>query len=173
METFDPKAAVALIKTDSDDPEYLVIERAENPLDPWSGQLALPGGHKEDGDKNLLETGIRETFEETGIVLSPEYLIRKLNVQKAGHNNNKPLFVAPFLFTLPGRVETRIDTKEVSSVIWVKQSHLLDKNQREKLEIKLQGGTKPFPAINIDNKILWGFTYFVLRTYLIEEGLPF
>ena len=71
------KAAVALIFRTGQDgsPELLFIKRAEYPGDPWSGQIAFPGGREESGDSSLLETATRETREETGIDLGREGLI--------------------------------------------------------------------------------------------------
>ena len=64
-------AAVALIRVRGQDPDYLLLRRASNPQDPWSGHFALPGGRKEPGDRDLLETCIRETWEECGVKLQP------------------------------------------------------------------------------------------------------
>lgn len=48
----------------------LMVKRANNPSDPWSGDWALPGGRKEPRDASLYGTARRETLEETGIDLS-------------------------------------------------------------------------------------------------------
>ena len=68
------KAAVALIFRAGADgsPELLFIKRAEYAGDPWSGQIAFPGGREESGDASLQETATRETREETGIDLARE-----------------------------------------------------------------------------------------------------
>jgi 8-oxo-dGTP pyrophosphatase MutT (NUDIX family) len=71
------KAAVALIFRlgENDVPELLFIKRAEYEGDPWSGQIAFPGGRAEERDGSLAETAIRETREETGIDLAREGMI--------------------------------------------------------------------------------------------------
>ncbi len=68
------KAAVALIFRLGNDEalELLFIKRAEYEGDPWSGQIAFPGGRAEAGDASLAETAMRETREETGIDLARE-----------------------------------------------------------------------------------------------------
>src|ERR1700686_1895287 len=68
------QAAVALIFRlgKADVLELLFIKRAEYAGDPWSGQIAFPGGRAEAGDTSLAETAIRETHEETGIDLARE-----------------------------------------------------------------------------------------------------
>ena len=59
-ETF---AAMALIFSgDPEDPELLFIERAKREGDPWSGQMAFPGGRVEESDRSVRETAQREVL---------------------------------------------------------------------------------------------------------------
>ena len=67
----------------------LLLRRAGNVY--ASGQLCLPSGHLEEGE-NILEAGIRETKEETGIALDPASLRLTLSI----HQRN------------PGSAHTRI-----------------------------------------------------------------
>src|SRR5690606_20266054 len=62
------RAAVSIVLTpDEAGPELLLIKRAVWEGDPWSGQVALPGGRREPGDPTLWHTAARETREETGM----------------------------------------------------------------------------------------------------------
>ena len=72
MESGVRRAAVALIFRAGADgaPELLFIKRAEYPADPWSGQIAFPGGREEPTDGELIQTAVRETREETGLDLA-------------------------------------------------------------------------------------------------------
>ena len=64
-------AAVALVLLEgAQGLEIILIKRAERGDDPWSGQIALPGGRYEVGDPDLEATAVRETSEETGVDLS-------------------------------------------------------------------------------------------------------
>ncbi|MCK5562861.1 NUDIX domain-containing protein, partial [Candidatus Bathyarchaeota archaeon] len=66
----DADAAVALLlKLQDQDLKILIVKRAENPADPWSGQMAFPGGKRDSKDQNLKQTVVRETLEETNINL--------------------------------------------------------------------------------------------------------
>src|SRR5689334_17901368 len=58
------RAAVALVlRVVSGRLELLFVKRAEYAGDPWSGQVAFPGGRQEPVDETLWDTAVRETRE--------------------------------------------------------------------------------------------------------------
>jgi 8-oxo-dGTP pyrophosphatase MutT (NUDIX family) len=62
-------AAIALVLLEVDTGlEALLIERAERSGDPWSGHMALPGGHLEERDVDLGAAAERETLEEVASI---------------------------------------------------------------------------------------------------------
>eukprot|EP00762_Andalucia_godoyi_P007653 ANDGO_07974.mRNA.1 Uncharacterized protein C14C4.10c len=59
--------------TDENDLEILLIQRAVNPRDPWSGHTALPGGRFDvRHDKTDRDACVRECWEEVGLSLHQE-----------------------------------------------------------------------------------------------------
>ena len=52
------------------------IQRSTVLSDRWAGQIAFPGGKKEDADLSDLAVALRETFEEIGLDLLPEEMMR-------------------------------------------------------------------------------------------------
>jgi 8-oxo-dGTP pyrophosphatase MutT (NUDIX family) len=59
-----------------------------------SGQISFPGGKKDTSDLNLKQTALRETKEETGIILQPENILKKLSKTYIPPSN---FWVYPFL----------------------------------------------------------------------------
>ena len=69
-------AAVALIFVDgADGHELCFVKRQVYPGDPWSGQMALPGGKRNPEDTTPHDVARREAFEEVGVTLSDADLV--------------------------------------------------------------------------------------------------
>ena len=64
LEASKKHSAVALCITATQ--KILMIQRAHNPQDFWSGHMAFPGGRYEAGDLSLCHTAQRECREELG-----------------------------------------------------------------------------------------------------------
>ena len=159
-----PLAAVALIRTTGADPEFLLLRRAVNLEDPWSGHFALPGGRREQGDRDLLETCIRETREECGLVLKAEQLVLSLPWAHAGTATNHPTLVAPFLFEIPGKPFLSLASLEISEFHWLPLSYLRDPGNHARQPMSLRHPEVHFPCVRVGTGAIWGFTYGVLLT---------
>lgn len=160
-------AAVALIRVKGENPEYLVLRRAINPKDPWSGHFALPGGRRNPGDPDLLGTCIRETFEECGFRLERSHLVRPLPLAIAGNHMGIPMAVAPFLFEMPKRPEVRLDEREIAEAHWLPQDYLRDPANRLMAAMSDKHPQVSFPCIKVadGSGAIWGFTFGVLETF--------
>ena len=167
------QAAVALVRTLAADPEYLVLRRATNPEDPWSGHFALPGGRWERSDRDLLYTCIRETEEECGFQLDPGQLVRTLPLAIAGGHMGTPMAVAPFLFEVPGKPPLSLAAREIAEFHWLPESYLRDPANRRNAAMSLAHPDRQFPCIRVGagEGAIWGFTYGVLES-LWESALP-
>jgi 8-oxo-dGTP diphosphatase len=156
-------AAVALLlRPKGGDLEVLLVRRVENPSDPWSGQMALPGGKRDSADVNLPQTVARETLEETGIKLDH---CRFLGVMTALRSEPRPrIKVLPFVVLLESEPQIRLNKKELESFIWVPYE-----------EIVRSKGTAEFsfgkvPAYLLECGIVWGVTYRILELFVQAVG---
>src|SRR5437867_492237 len=93
------RGAVSLVLRGRVSPEILLIERAEREGDPWSGQIAFPGGRRQRGDRTLLDTAKRETKEEVGLSLSRNARLLGWLPARAPANRVEWV-VVPFVFSL-------------------------------------------------------------------------
>src|SRR5258708_26435910 len=100
------EAAVALVLAGTgDDLSLCAMRRAERPLDPWSGHMALPGGRSSPEDPSRRAVAERETFEEVGLVLRDAHWIGPLSefVVRLGEGGRQ-LILSPVLYCLGGGV---------------------------------------------------------------------
>jgi 8-oxo-dGTP pyrophosphatase MutT (NUDIX family) len=157
------QAAVAVALNDgATGVELLLIRRAERASDPWSGHMALPGGHAESMDENLLSTVVRETREELGIDLSrdAEYLGHLEDFEPV---SNTSLSVRPFVFALDGSPQVRPNA-EVAEALWLSVAELVSGALAAEHELVLGEQRLRFPAYRAGDRRVWGLTYRVLAT---------
>ena len=155
------RAAVALVLRDGEcGIEVLFIRRAEHPQDPWSGQMAFPGGRAEPGDADLQATAIRETKEEIGVDLATaaEYLGGLDEVQAMARMRPMNLTITPFVFRLRQPFEPSL-SDEVRSLHWLPLSDLIGTGLRSTFDYTHQGQALQFPCLRIDDVVIWGLTY--------------
>lgn len=166
------RAAVALVLRDGPSGiELLFIRRADHPEDPWSGQMAFPGGRAEPGDTDLRATAVRETEEEIGVDLSREadYLGPLDEVRAMARLRPVDLAIAPFVFRLRGDVALS-PNDEVRSVHWISLDELVREERRSVMDYPHQGSTLQFPCLRVEEVVIWGLTY---RMFLgLQERFP-
>lgn len=158
-------ASVALILRNLDtDAEMFFIQRAENKNDPWSGQIAFPGGNREQRDEDSVATARRETDEEVGIRLPANSLLARLDDQ-LGRDNNRDisLIISCFVFKLDTPQVIR-HSPEVGDSFWVKVDDLL---HPPALSTQTAYAGKPNPGIQFQSgEVLWGLTYRFVTMFL-------
>ena len=164
------RAAVALILIEgSDGLEALFIRRAERVGDPWSGQIALPGGRHEPADPDLLATAIRETREETGVDLIPAERLGALGDLYPRTPTLPPLVVRPFVFALPRR-PALLPSDEVQRAFWLPLRRLSEPGVRRDVTLTVGGAARTFPSYLVHDELIWGLTERILTPFLELVG---
>ena len=163
------RAAVAMVVApDGDDLAALLIERAQHPLDPWSGHMAFPGGRHDATDPSLERTAIRETLEEVGIdLLRHGRFVAKLDeLQAQARGRNLDMVISPFLFFLDRARETVPDRTEVAATLWVPLRVFRDERYKGTTHFSRDGFGMDFPAFLYEGRTIWGLTYRILCGFL-------
>ena len=159
-------AAVALILLEGPRGlETLLIRRAERADDPWSGQVALPGGRYDPADADLLVTAIRETREETGVELSAAERLGVLDDLYPRTPTLPAVVVRPFVFALASR-PTLVPGVEAARVFWLPLDRLSQRGVRRDFTLPVRGVERTFPAYVVDEIVIWGMTERILTPFL-------
>jgi 8-oxo-dGTP pyrophosphatase MutT (NUDIX family) len=164
--------SVLLHAPDGRSPEIFFIERAVREGDPWSGQMAFPGGRRDPADPDLLATAARETLEEVGIEVAAP--IGRLDDLYGTRRTGAPsVVVSPFVFTLADRPAVRTNY-EVQSTVWVPLPWIASPNATLRHRVVYPGFEGVFPAIRYDRYTVWGLTYRVLENLfeVLDRPLP-
>lgn len=164
-------AAVALVIRPRDEMELLLIRRAENEGDPWSGHMALPGGRRHVADDDLFVTACRETEEETGVPLANiGTLFGGLDEIAPGTTLLPPVIIAPFVAVVPSSADAWPASPEVAGTLWIPLPALRDEGAASQLLVELSDGTRAFPTFNYRGHVIWGLTHRILVQFLEIAG---
>jgi len=164
----DPARAAVLIalRDDRGEPELLLIRRAERQGDPWSGQIALPGGRRSPNDLSLQYTAIRETHEETGFdVTGRGRVLGMLDELRPRTPVLPPIVVSPFVAVVDPPDQLTLN-HEVAEAFWVPWSVLVNPDSTRESEVQARGATWRAPSFVIHEYIVWGMTERILRGLL-------
>ena len=179
------EAAVAIVMRPPHPHEILVVRRAESPTDPWSGDIALPGGKRDLADRDLAATAARETLEETGIRLSLANMIAELEPEAPASTHLPQLRVTPFVFEVGEGSCARPTSTEVASVHWIPFKALVDPGMQSTYIVRSarvsprdsgdpvtpreHGSSTPhlrYPCYKIGDLVIWGLTYRILSRFV-------
>ena len=155
----DADAAVALLlRPIGQDLKVLFVKRVKNPTDPWSGQMAFPGGKRDAKDQSQTETVVRETLEETNINLLDR--CRFLGVMETLRSTQRPeMKVLPFVVLLQHEPLIKM-SEELEEFVWISLEELV----QHKGTVKFSFGESP--AYLVGDSVIWGLTYRILEKFV-------
>lgn len=162
-------AAIALVLRPgaNDEPELLMIKRAEVERDPWSGHIACPGGRMEPSDRDLAHTAMRETWEETGVDLEHDgRILGTLDDIAPRTPTLPPLVIRPFVAIVKPEV-TIVQNLEVAEAFWVPMSAIRATTQWGRGAVAIRGvGDREVDVFRYGAYTVWGLTHRALMQFL-------
>ncbi|WP_296621780.1 CoA pyrophosphatase [Marivirga sp.] len=128
------------------------------------GQVSLPGGKMEDSDGNLIETAIRETFEEIGVKISDKEVIGTLSDLNVTASN---FMVKPVVSILHRKPEFIRDPREVEQIFKAEVQHLIHPQTLQVTELTVAQEIRlKAPFFDIEEKVVWGATAMILSEFV-------
>lgn len=161
--TTDRHAAVALLLTQgSSGPEVLFIRRAEFAGDPWSGDVAFPGGGIEAQDSGPQQAAERETREEIGVALRAAEYLGQLDDLAGAY---LPIRISGFVYWLAEKPALKFNGEVVDS-FWVPLALLQAAERNQEKTFVYRGINHTHPIIDLSGyseRFLWGISYRILQ----------
>ena len=168
----DRRAAVPLLlRSLAGKVDVLFVRRAEVEGDPWSGHMALPGGHMDPTDVDLMETARRETFEEVGVKIKRDDFLGRLCDMHPVNRKLPPIIISPFVAWLDRDVQIT-GNHEVQYHVWIPLVELGNPSHASEVHYRTNGQNSVLPSILYQGDMTWGLTRRIvtnLREVLREE----
>ena len=159
-------AAVAVIFR-PEEGELLLIKRADRQGDPWSGDIAFPGGRVEAEDLSFSVAASREARRRGGDRPRRGRGVF-LGYMPPFQTKRRGIWVVPGVFLTTGAVSVEEADSEVSSHMWVPLSELLAPENRSTYSLELGDDRRSFPSFNLRGYVVWGLTERILSS-LVES----
>ena len=141
------------------------MKRAEYAGDPWSGQVAFPGGRQEPDDATLWDTAVRETLEETGLDLARDgHLLGRLDELHPRAATLPPIVVRPYVAVAPADLKLAL-SPELSLAFWVPLERLRE-DAHVVSTVAPRGVAMRVPSVVHDGHVIWGMTFRILEDFL-------
>ncbi len=125
-----------------------------------SNQISFPGGKVEQGDRDLLHTALRETYEEVGV---PQQLVEVVCPLTEVYIPPSNFSVQPYIGLYKKTVPFQIQKEEVAALVEVSLADFLDdKKVIHQILSTSYASDISVPAFHLNGHVVWGATAMVL-----------
>ena len=156
-------AAVLLPIVRRREPTVLFTRRTPH-LARHAGQVSFPGGRLHDEDESLVETALRETAEETGILARFVSIAGFLEIYETGSG----FAILPVVGLLEEGYSLNPNPEEVDEIFEVPLAYLLDPANKEQQTGEWHGRVGTYFAFTHGEHVIWGATAAILSN-LVER----
>jgi len=135
-----------------------------------SGQIAFPGGKMDPEDENIIDTAIREAWEEVGVLPENVKLIGSISDLFIPASN---FLVSPIIAYTESKPHFIPEVKEVDRIIETPLERLFDLETRKQKILDIDGRIKlDTPYFDISDEVVWGATAMILGEFIqvLENG---
>lgn len=148
-----PAAVLIPFYSQRDHPHLLFTKRSQN-LPSHQGEISFPGGGRHTDDSDLVQTALRETWEELGIAPQSVRIIGVFDevVSIAGYR------VTPFVARIPPPPVPAVNRSEVQEVIEVDVIRLMDETIHRKQSVRRWGYEYDLHFYDYGDHVIWGMT---------------
>lgn len=157
-----PEAGVLVPVINSpSNPEIVLTQRAAH-MKTHRGQVAFPGGRRENSDPDLVATALRETHEEIGLPPDAVEVIAPLSQVVSRYG----ILVSPFVGLISGRDELKANPDEIDSIFRVPVAFFLEDKRLRTDELAFRSLKLQVPCWEWEGYHIWGMSAIVLVDFL-------
>src|SRR5690349_5229471 len=137
----------------------LLTQRTED-MPSHAGQVAFPGGRRDERDVDAADTALREAEEEVGLARHFVEVVGSVDLYRTGTGFE----ITPVVGIVTPGFTTHADPREVADVFEVPLAHFLDeRNHRIDSRKVAEGRERRFYAMPYGERYIWGATAGMLK----------
>lgn len=129
-----------------------------------SGQVALPGGKQDPEDQDIIDTALRETWEEIGVKVNRSQVIGQLSPMYIPPSN---FLVYPTVAAIDHLPDFVPSPHEVAQLIKLNLPDFVLNDHRKIKEIKARYMKAKVPCYEVGEYTIWGATAMILSEFLM------
>ncbi|HGJ5891251.1 MAG TPA: CoA pyrophosphatase [Arsenophonus apicola] len=156
-------AAVLLAIICKPEPTLLFTKRTDN-LRLHASQISFPGGARERNDHSLIETALRETYEEINILPDQVQILGKMQPIKS----HSGYLVTPIVGLLSAKVSYYRNPAEVAAIFEVPLEHAVSLTHHHSIMINNAGDKKRLFFYRYEQYLIWGLTAAILNKLALQ-----
>jgi 8-oxo-dGTP pyrophosphatase MutT (NUDIX family) len=156
-----PQAAVLILLHETSEDLNLIYCLRSNNLPTHAGEVAFPGGKREEKDETLKETALREAQEEVNLELKDVEVLGEISSVQSRFG----LSVTPYIGILKSNTLIA-DGKEIAEVFSVPLNFIKNNMQKEQKSENWDNKKVFFPFFEFENKMVWGLTAYMTVEFL-------
>ena len=138
----------------------VIFTKRSSKLRNHAGEISFPGGRMSIHDDSLVDTAIRETFEEIGLMVRKEDIFGCLTPT---NTYTTEIVIFPFVVIMTGGVNNLIPNEEVEEIIEIPLERLMNSAEIDKDH---SSGSYQMFRFNVEGHIIWGATARILKNLL-------
>ena len=167
QDTYRAASVLVPIVNRTPDITILLTQRTED-MPSHAGQVAFPGGRRQENDADAVATALRETEEEVGLDRKFVDVIGSYDLYRTGTGYE----ITPVVGIVTPGFTTRADPREVADVFEVPLAHFLDEANHRIDSRMAQGRERRFYAMPYGQRYIWGATAGMLKNlqFILTAG---
>lgn len=157
-------AAAVLVPLFYDGKEYRVLlTQRSNKVLHHKGQISFPGGKPHKADTSLLDTAIRESWEEIGLNPGDVEIIGELDDTPT---RTSGFSISPFIALIPYPYTFTRNPYEIDDILDVPLSALMDPSHCKQNVVDDDGESITASTYEYNGRIIWGATANIIKQLL-------
>jgi 8-oxo-dGTP pyrophosphatase MutT (NUDIX family) len=141
---------------------YILFTKRTERVKEHKGQISFPGGARQEEDGTLLDTALRESAEEIGLVPDEVKILGELDDMPTTSGYN----ISPFVGVIPCPYQFKVDGWETEDIIEVPISVLMDKGCRRQETETINDEEVITYFYHYRGRVIWGATARILHQFL-------